>query len=78
MFEYKTKIIKLLFFHTCTATEHWNRNFVTGAYYQVNMQSALTWAQADTSCKQQAAFLVSIVDPVEKAFLTGKCRQLIF
>ncbi|XP_014899448.1 macrophage mannose receptor 1-like isoform X1 [Poecilia latipinna] len=54
-----------------SSTEHWNRNIVTGAYYQVNMQSALTWAQADASCKQQAAFLVSIVDPIEKAFITG-------
>ncbi|MEQ2265277.1 hypothetical protein XENORESO_004745, partial [Xenotaenia resolanae] len=54
-----------------SSTEHWNRNIVTEAYYQVNMQSALTWVEADTSCKQQAASLVSIVDPVEKAFITG-------
>ncbi|XP_037537285.1 macrophage mannose receptor 1 [Nematolebias whitei] len=54
-----------------SSTEHWTQNVVTGAYYQVNMQSALTWSQADTSCKQQAASLVSIVDPAEKAFITA-------
>ncbi|XP_017266596.1 macrophage mannose receptor 1-like [Kryptolebias marmoratus] len=54
-----------------SSTEHWNKNIVTGAYYQVNMQSVLTWAQADTSCKQQSASLVSIVDPTEKAFITA-------
>ncbi|XP_015227054.1 PREDICTED: macrophage mannose receptor 1-like [Cyprinodon variegatus] len=54
-----------------SSTEHWSKNIVTGAYYQVNQQSALTWAQADTSCKQQAASLVSIVDPIEKAFITA-------
>ncbi|XP_012711245.2 macrophage mannose receptor 1 isoform X1 [Fundulus heteroclitus] len=54
-----------------SSTEHWSRNPVTGAYYQVNMQSVLSWTQADASCKQQAASLVSIVDPVEKAFITG-------
>lgn len=64
--------VHLLLFCDYTATEHWTPNVVTGAYYQVNMQSALTWSQADTSCKQQAASLVSIVDPAEKAFITGK------
>ncbi|KAM4727964.1 macrophage mannose receptor 1-like isoform 2-T2 [Anableps anableps] len=54
-----------------SSIEFWNKNIITGAYYQVNMQSVLTWVQADMSCKQQAASLVSIVDPVEKAFITA-------
>uniref|UniRef100_A0A8C6L8C7 Mannose receptor, C type 1b n=1 Tax=Nothobranchius furzeri TaxID=105023 RepID=A0A8C6L8C7_NOTFU len=55
-----------------TSTDHWKKNVITGVYYQVNTQSALTWAQADKSCKQQAASLVSITDPTDNAFITGK------
>ncbi|XP_041848819.1 macrophage mannose receptor 1-like isoform X2 [Melanotaenia boesemani] len=54
-----------------SSTDHWTKNFATGAYYQVNMQSALTWTQADISCKQQAATLVSITDPHEQAFISA-------
>uniref|UniRef100_A0A1A8MEC8 Macrophage mannose receptor 1-like n=2 Tax=Nothobranchius pienaari TaxID=704102 RepID=A0A1A8MEC8_9TELE len=54
-----------------TSTDHWKKNVITGVYYQVNTQSALTWAQADKSCKQQAASLVSITDPTDKAFITA-------
>ncbi|KAF7668435.1 hypothetical protein LDENG_00014620 [Lucifuga dentata] len=54
-----------------TSTEHWYKNTVTGAYYQVNPQSALNWAQAQTSCKQQEASLLSITDPHQQAFATA-------
>ncbi|XP_044077015.1 macrophage mannose receptor 1-like [Siniperca chuatsi] len=51
--------------------EGWNKHPTTGAYYQLNTQSALTWPQADTSCKQQGASLLSITDPHEQAYVTA-------
>ncbi|XP_061834761.1 macrophage mannose receptor 1b isoform X1 [Nerophis lumbriciformis] len=54
-----------------TSTEHWNKNHITGAYYQLNTQSVLSWAQADVSCKQQGANLVSITDTNEQAFISA-------
>uniref|UniRef100_A0AAQ5XL32 Mannose receptor, C type 1b n=3 Tax=Amphiprion ocellaris TaxID=80972 RepID=A0AAQ5XL32_AMPOC len=54
-----------------SSTEHWSKNLVTGAYYQLNTQSALTWAQAESSCKQQTAALLSVVDPSEQAFVSA-------
>ncbi|XP_056149770.1 macrophage mannose receptor 1b [Lampris incognitus] len=54
-----------------TSTEYWNKNPVTGAYYQINFQSALTWYQAQASCTQQHAALLSITDPHEQAFVTA-------
>nr|XP_020447068.1 macrophage mannose receptor 1-like [Monopterus albus] len=54
-----------------SSTEHWAKNLVTGAYYQLNTQSALTWAQAETSCKQQTASLVSITDPNDQAYMSA-------
>lgn len=63
------EIKSLLFF---IAKEHWNIHPTTGAYYQLNTQSALTWFQAQTSCKQQGASLLSINDPHEQAYVTGK------
>ncbi|XP_040911919.1 macrophage mannose receptor 1-like [Toxotes jaculatrix] len=53
------------------SNEHWTKNLVTGAYYQLNTQSALTWTQAENSCKQQGASLVSINDPHEQAFISA-------
>ncbi|KAM8838452.1 macrophage mannose receptor 1-like isoform 2-T2 [Synchiropus picturatus] len=53
------------------STEFWNKNQVTGAYYQVNSQSALTWPQAADSCRQQGASLVSISDPNEQALISA-------
>ncbi|XP_010784526.1 macrophage mannose receptor 1-like [Notothenia coriiceps] len=53
------------------AKEHWNKHITTGAYYQLNTQSALTWAQAEASCKQQASSLLSITDPHQQAYLTA-------
>ncbi|XP_041804377.1 macrophage mannose receptor 1-like [Chelmon rostratus] len=52
-----------------TTKEGWNVHPTTGAYYQLNKQSALTWSQAETSCKQQGASLLSITDPHEQAYV---------
>ncbi|XP_047444532.1 macrophage mannose receptor 1-like [Mugil cephalus] len=49
----------------------WNKHPATGAVYQLNTQSALTWAQADASCKQQIASLLSITDPHEQGYITA-------
>uniref|UniRef100_A0A3P9CYJ1 Mannose receptor, C type 1b n=1 Tax=Maylandia zebra TaxID=106582 RepID=A0A3P9CYJ1_9CICH len=52
--------------------ETWNKDPTTGASYQLNTQSALTWDQADASCKQQSASLLSISNPHEQAYISGK------
>ncbi|XP_028988444.1 macrophage mannose receptor 1-like [Betta splendens] len=49
----------------------WNNHPITGAYYQLNRQAALTWPQAEVSCKQQGASLLSITDPNEQAYVTA-------
>ncbi|XP_037642855.1 macrophage mannose receptor 1b isoform X1 [Sebastes umbrosus] len=54
-----------------SSTEHWAKNIATGAYYQTNTQSVLTWAQAEFSCKQQSASLLSINDPHDQAFVSA-------
>uniref|UniRef100_A0AAQ6IHY3 Mannose receptor, C type 1b n=1 Tax=Anabas testudineus TaxID=64144 RepID=A0AAQ6IHY3_ANATE len=56
--------------------ETWKKHITTGAYYQLNTQSALTWSQAEASCKQQGASLLSITDPHEQAYVTGKGDKL--
>uniref|UniRef100_A0A8C7JHA2 Macrophage mannose receptor 1-like n=1 Tax=Oncorhynchus kisutch TaxID=8019 RepID=A0A8C7JHA2_ONCKI len=58
------------------STEHWHKNPVTGAFYQVNLNSALTWHQARTSCQQQGADLASITKPLEQTYLAGLCGRL--
>uniref|UniRef100_A0A8C5BXJ9 Mannose receptor, C type 1b n=1 Tax=Gadus morhua TaxID=8049 RepID=A0A8C5BXJ9_GADMO len=57
-----------------TATKYWQANIVSGAYYQINMQSALTWDQAFASCKQQGSSLLSITEPSEQGIITGTNR----
>lgn len=54
-----------------TAKEGWNRHPTTGEYYQLNTESALTQSQAQISCKQQGASLLSITDPHQQAYITG-------
>ncbi|XP_060901039.1 macrophage mannose receptor 1-like [Labrus mixtus] len=54
-----------------TSKGYWNIHPTTGAYYQLNTQSALTWPQAETSCQQQGASLLSITDPHEQAYVTA-------
>uniref|UniRef100_A0A8C7MYG2 Mannose receptor, C type 1b n=1 Tax=Oncorhynchus kisutch TaxID=8019 RepID=A0A8C7MYG2_ONCKI len=58
------------------STEHWHKNPVTGAFYQVNLNSALTWHQARTSCQQQGADLASITKPLEQTYLAGSATRL--
>ncbi|XP_037131941.1 macrophage mannose receptor 1b isoform X2 [Syngnathus acus] len=54
-----------------TSTEYWKKNHITGSYYQLNAQAVLTWAEADESCKQQGATLVSVTDTNEQAFISA-------
>lgn len=61
-------IILQLYF---AAKDSWNRHPTTGAYYQLNTESALTLPQAELSCKQQGASLLSITDPHQQAYVTG-------
>lgn len=72
-------VLTVLFSLFCvdTATDFWQRNLATGAYYQINKQSVLTWQQAATSCKQQAGALLSITDPHEHAFISGRAASYI-
>ncbi|KAM9322716.1 macrophage mannose receptor 1-like isoform 2-T2 [Pholidichthys leucotaenia] len=51
--------------------ENWNKDATTGMNYQLNTNSALTWAQAEVSCKQQAASLLSITEPHEQAYISA-------
>lgn len=54
------------------ATDKWIKNLATGTYYQLNVQSVLTWFQAEKSCKQQGASLLSVSDPHQQAFVSGR------
>ncbi|KAK1878469.1 Macrophage mannose receptor 1 [Dissostichus eleginoides] len=56
--------------------EDWNTHPTTGEYYQLNSQSALTWPQAEASCKQQGASLLSINDFHQQAFVTASTDEL--
>ncbi|XP_042352881.1 macrophage mannose receptor 1-like isoform X2 [Plectropomus leopardus] len=54
-----------------TSRDGWTTHPTTGAYYQLNTQAALTWPQAEASCKQQGASLLSITDPHEQVYITA-------
>ena len=54
-----------------SATDNWKKNLVSGVSYQINKQSALSWIQAQSSCKQQGASLLSITDPHQQAYVSG-------
>ncbi|NWU97742.1 MRC1 protein, partial [Upupa epops] len=47
----------------------WSADPLTGTYYQLNYQSALTWHQARKSCQQQNAELLSVSEIHEQMFL---------
>lgn len=67
--------VRHLYFHLLClwpATDEWIQNLATGAYYQLNVQSILTWFQAEKSCKQQGASLLSVLDPHQQAFVSGR------
>lgn len=65
-------IILHIYVFCLTAKEGWTVNPITGVYYQLNTQAVLTWPQAEVSCKQQGASLLSVTDPHEHAYITGK------
>ncbi|XP_014457049.1 macrophage mannose receptor 1 isoform X1 [Alligator mississippiensis] len=54
----------------------WNMDLLTGAHYQINSQSALTWHQARKSCHQQNAELLSITELHEQTYLAGLTGRL--
>lgn len=58
-----------------TAKEDWTVHPTTGAYYQLNTRSAVTQPQAEASCKQQGASLLSITDPHQQAYVTGQMTR---
>ncbi|KFW07195.1 Macrophage mannose receptor 1, partial [Eurypyga helias] len=47
----------------------WSTDPLTGTYYQINYQSALTWHQARKSCQQQNAELLSVTEIHEEVYL---------
>ncbi|NXE75187.1 MRC1 protein, partial [Cochlearius cochlearius] len=47
----------------------WSTDPLTGTYYQINYQSALTWHQARKSCQQQNAELLSVTEIHEQMYL---------
>uniref|UniRef100_A0A673W116 Macrophage mannose receptor 1 n=1 Tax=Salmo trutta TaxID=8032 RepID=A0A673W116_SALTR len=56
----------------CESTSSgWDSDPVTGVLYQRNTQSVLTWHQARTSCQQQGADLLSIVELHEQTYISG-------
>uniref|UniRef100_A0A8C3ALH3 Mannose receptor, C type 1b n=1 Tax=Cyclopterus lumpus TaxID=8103 RepID=A0A8C3ALH3_CYCLU len=54
-----------------TSKEGWTIHPTTGAYYQLNTQSAVNQPKAEASCKQQGASLLSITDPHQQAYVTA-------
>uniref|UniRef100_A0A8D0GM94 Macrophage mannose receptor 1 n=1 Tax=Sphenodon punctatus TaxID=8508 RepID=A0A8D0GM94_SPHPU len=54
----------------------WNTDPLTGAGYQINSGSALTWHQARKSCQQQNAELLSITELHEQTYLAGLTSRL--
>ncbi|XP_063048519.1 macrophage mannose receptor 1-like, partial [Engraulis encrasicolus] len=57
-------------------SEGWKKNLLIGVYYQVNVNSALTWHQARMSCQQQDSDLLSITEPQEQTFISGITNEL--
>ncbi|XP_053349941.1 macrophage mannose receptor 1-like isoform X2 [Clarias gariepinus] len=51
--------------------DFWTKNPLTGMYYQINKDSALTWYQARKSCQQQGGDLASITEPHEQTLISG-------
>ncbi|NXA13712.1 MRC1 protein, partial [Sapayoa aenigma] len=54
---------------TANNDRFWSTDPLTGTYYQINYQSALTWHQARKSCQQQNAELFSITEIHEQMYL---------
>lgn len=49
----------------------WVKNPLTNFYYQLNDESKLTWHEANKSCQQQGAELLSVSEPYEYIFVSG-------
>ncbi|KAG8446993.1 hypothetical protein GDO86_014439 [Hymenochirus boettgeri] len=49
----------------------WDKDPLTRNCYQFNFQSALSWSEAWTSCRQQDAHLLSITEIHEQTYITG-------
>lgn len=60
-------IYRFIFF----TDDFWTKNTLTGMYYQVNKESALTWYQARKSCQQQGGDLASITEIHEQTQISG-------
>ncbi|NWI90584.1 MRC1 protein, partial [Pitta sordida] len=54
---------------TANNDRFWSTDPLTGTYYQINYQSALTWHQARKSCQQQNAELLSVTEIHEQMYL---------
>ncbi|XP_073438361.1 macrophage mannose receptor 1-like [Dendrobates tinctorius] len=54
----------------------WKTDSITGANYQINSDSALTWYQARRSCQQQDAELLSITELHEQSYISGSINGL--
>nr|XP_055059903.1 macrophage mannose receptor 1-like isoform X2 [Misgurnus anguillicaudatus] len=52
-------------------SDMWMKNPLTNVYYRVNDKSALTWHQANKSCQQQGAELLSVSELYEYIFVLG-------
>ncbi|KAM3929236.1 macrophage mannose receptor 1-like [Leptodactylus fuscus] len=61
---------------TSTSDGLWTIDSFTGANYQINSDSALTWYQARRSCQQQDAELLSITELHEQSFIAGLTNPL--
>ncbi|XP_069815822.1 macrophage mannose receptor 1-like [Dendropsophus ebraccatus] len=55
---------------------NWKTDPFSGASYQINYPSALTWHQARISCQQQDAELLSITELHEQAYISGLLSSL--
>ncbi|XP_053309219.1 C-type mannose receptor 2 isoform X2 [Spea bombifrons] len=49
----------------------WDKDPLTQSCYQFNFQSALSWSEAWTSCRQQNAHLLSITEIHEQTYING-------
>ncbi|KAM4622511.1 C-type mannose receptor 2 [Discoglossus pictus] len=49
----------------------WDKDPLTHSCYQFNFQSALSWSEAWTSCRQQDAHLLSVTEIHEQTYING-------
>ncbi|XP_053574403.1 C-type mannose receptor 2 [Bombina bombina] len=54
----------------------WDKDPLTRSCYQFNFQSALSWSESWTSCRQQNAHLLSISEIYEQTYINGGREQL--